>query len=194
MALISKNSKSGEDIISKFLEIVESVSVLLLSVSNNSEDFDSWLWYSKGSDISDNFPKAARGGDVKSSLISLINYIKNTYIGAIGFCDASEILIIVRYCLVTDIADIDTVKSVASIEFSRLLLGTLFFENDIEEAIEFLLLIALLWRLLRVSKRLVLLIYFTSEEVSFIWKNLGEILLIQWTLEKTLILLLGISI
>ena len=49
-----------------------------------------------------------------------------------------------RYYLVIDIVDIDIVKLVASIEFSRLLLRILFSKNDIEEAIEFLLLITLL--------------------------------------------------
>ena len=73
-----------------------------------------------------------------------------------------------RYYLVTDIVDIDIVKLVASIEFSRFLLRTLFSENDIKETIEFLLLIALLRRLLRVSERLILLIYFISKEISFI--------------------------
>ena len=87
-------------------------------------------------------------------------------------------MIAVRYCLVIDIADIDIVKLVASIEFSRFLLKTLFPENDIEEAIEFLLLITLLRRLLRVSERLILLAYFTPEGISFIWENIGKILLI----------------
>ena len=49
-------------------------------------------------------------------------------------------------------------------------------------------------RLLRVSKRLELLAYYTPEGVSSIREGLGRILLIYYTLEKTLTLLFSISI
>ena len=150
----------------EFLETVEGVRVLLLSVSGDvgsGGHRGSEPESVGGSDNPDDSPEAVRGG--VSTLVDCV------YAGGA----TTRILTLVRYCLAI------AVESSASIEVSRLLLEALSPGTDIE-GVGFgscvTLLTASMRRLLRVSRRLVLLTYYTPKGVSSIWEGLGRTLLI----------------